>query len=103
MCGELSRKIKSSALSSWNGILLVSDSNEKVSLKISNGKISVGKNLRSKHSIKGDEKILQLLMGTDEPLETAWAVGIKFSGDGKKLAEVLFPNSHPQLAARDGF
>ena len=103
MCNEFSRKIKSSAMSNWSGTLLISDSNEKVTLKISNGKVCVIKNVKTKHSVKGDEKLAQLLFGTDEPLETAAAVGIKFSGDGKKLAKVLFPNGHPMLALRDGF
>ena len=103
MCGEFSRVIKSSPLANWKGSLLISDSKEKVTLKISNGKVSVDNNVKTKHSVKGNEKIVQLLMGTDEPLETAQSVGIKFSGDGKKLAEILFPNRHPQLAARDSY
>ena len=103
MCGEFSRKIKASPLSNWKGNLLISDSNEKITLKICNGKVSVDKNIKTKHSIKGNEKIVQLLFGTDDTLETARAVGIKFSGDGKILAEILFPNSHPHLAARDSF
>jgi len=103
MCGEFSRKIKSSPLSNWNGNLLVSDSNEKITLRINKGKVSIGKNVKTKHSIKGNEKLVQLLLGTDDPLETARAVGIKFSGNAKKLSEVLFPNRHPMLAARDGF
>ncbi len=103
MCNEFSRKIKLSSLSNWSGTLLISDSNEKVTLKICNGKVSINKNVKTKHSIKGDEKLAQLLFRTDEPLETAEAVGIKFSGDGKKLAKVLFPNGHPMLALRDGF
>ena len=103
MCGEFSRVIKSSPLANWKGSLLISDSKEKVTLKISNGKVSVDNNVKTKHCVKGNEKIVQLLMGTDEPLETAQSVGIKFSGDGKKLAEILFPNRHPQLAARDSY
>jgi len=100
---ELSVKINESLIPKYKGELLVSDSNEKVFLKIANGNVSVIENSKTKNFIKGNFKLAELLLGTDDPRETAKACGIKFGGEGKMLAEILFPNRHPQQFIRDFF
>jgi hypothetical protein len=47
--------------------------------------------------------VAQLIIGNGEPREVMAAAAIRTRGDGAQLAEVLFPNQHPQLAAWDAF
>ena len=100
---ELSARISDSLIPDYKGELLISDSNEKVYLKIANGNVSVVNNSKTKSYIKGDYKLAELILGTDNPIETSEAVGIKFGGEGKMLAKILFPNRHPQQMIRDFF
>jgi hypothetical protein len=42
-------------------------------------------------------------MGTDDPAAIIEFAGMKITGEARALAEVLFPNQHPQLGLRDRF
>ena len=100
---ELSERIKKSLIPDYKGELLISNAEERINLKIRGGKVVVSDSSKTKNCIKGDYRLAELILGTDEPYETAEATGIKFSGDGKKLAGILFPNRHPQQMIRDFF
>jgi predicted acetyltransferase len=100
---ELSERIKQSLIPNYKGELLISSAEEKVNLKIAHGKVFVSDNSKTKNFIKGDYRLVELIFGTDEPFETAEATGIKFGGDGKELAGILFPSRHPQQLIRDYF
>ena len=103
MESELSERIKQSLIPDYKGELLISNGEEKVNLKINMGKVVVSDNSKTKNYIKGDHRLVELILGTNEPFETAEACGIKFGDDGKKLAGILFPNRHPQQFIRDYF
>ena len=102
--GELSRRLRRSHLAGWRGRLLIADSHERVVLAIHRGKVSVAENERTApHGLRGGDAIAQLLLGTDDPHETAAAGGIRLRGDGRRLLGVLFPSQHPQLGPWDHF
>jgi hypothetical protein len=103
LAGELSRRLKRSHLADWRGKLLLADSREKVVLAIDRGKVTPGPPRVTKHAIRGGDAIAQLLIGTDEPDQTAAAHGIRVSGDARKLLGVLFPSQHPMLESWDHF
>lgn len=108
MSDELLKRLANSRLAGWCGELLIADARQKVFLTIGRSKITVSeksspKTGKVKHAISGGEHIVQLLIGTDEPLEIADAGKIRFKGDGESLAEALFPQQHPTLSAWDRF
>jgi len=103
MRAELSRRLKDSHLSAWRGRLLVADKRQRATLKISRSKVALVGTAGCSHAIRGGDEIAQLLIGTDEPLETVQAAGIKLTGDARSLVQVLFPSQHPTLGARDRF
>ncbi|RLD08135.1 MAG: hypothetical protein DRI44_10205 [Chlamydiae bacterium] len=100
---ELTKRMKQSLIPDYTGELLISNSEEKVCLKINDGKVTVSDNSNTRNFIKGDYRLVEMIFGTTEPLETAESVGIKFGGEGKMLAKTLFPNRHPQQLIRDYF
>ncbi|HUT58329.1 MAG TPA: GNAT family N-acetyltransferase [Phycisphaerae bacterium] len=101
MRGELWRRLKDSRLAGWRGELLIADARQEVALKIGPRAISLGGCGRSRHSIRGGRHLTQLLIGTDEPGEVIRAGLIRTAGDGRKLAEALFPAQHPMLSRWD--
>ncbi|MFB3893831.1 MAG: GNAT family N-acetyltransferase [Phycisphaerae bacterium] len=109
MAGELSRRLRASHLAGWRGQLVVADKRQQVVLKIAGGvKVEAGAAAapaaaKHRHAIRGGDHVAQLLIGTDEPLETARTGGMKLTGDARQLAEVLFPRQYPMLAGADRF
>jgi predicted N-acetyltransferase YhbS len=103
MAGELSRRLADSPLANWKGSLQVSDRRDRVRLEIDGG-VSVCRDRgRAAHRIEGGDAIASLLIGTDEPLETAAACGIKLHGQAARLLAVLFPAQHPMLHEADRY
>jgi predicted N-acetyltransferase YhbS len=103
MVGELSRRLKASALAGWRGNLLVADPREKVSLTIDRSKVSLAGAAKSTHALVGGEEIAQLILGSDEPCEIVEASGTKLSGNTRLLATTMFPNQWPNLCAWDRY
>ncbi len=108
MKSELSARLADSKLAGWRGDLLISDLREKVVLSINRSNIEVKKTpakktVKTKHAIRGGAEIAQLLIGTQEPVETVVAGKIRLSGDGKALTNVLFSNQHPDIGGWDYF
>lgn len=120
MCPELSRRVAASPLAKWKGHLLLDAGGQRAVVEITNGKVSVpsagtrlrttrgrsGRNLhalRPAHAIVGGEHLVQLLIGTDEPSEIIDAAGMKTRGQGRELAQVLFPAQGPTQSGWDYF
>jgi hypothetical protein len=101
---ELGRRLGRSHMAGWRGSLLVADARQRVELRIGNGiGVSAAGRPAGPHRISGGEEVAQLIIGNGEPREVMAAAAIRTRGDGAQLAEVLFPNQHPQLAAWDAF
>ncbi len=100
---ELARRLANSHLSRWRGTLALRDARQRVVLKIGGGKVGVIDGPAGKNTVRGGEEIAQLILGTDEPRAVCAAGGIKTTGQGAELLEVLFPAQHPCLAGADKF
>lgn len=103
MRGELTGRLRASALAAWSGRLLIADPRESVVLDIRRGAVRVGEGASARHAIRGGEHIARLLIGTDEPAETVRAGGIKLTGDAPALLAALFPAQHPMLPSFDHY
>lgn len=103
MAGELESRLRDSGMAAWRGDLRIADGREAAVLAIARGKICVAPAARSKHAILGGDEIAQLLIGTAPPTEIAQVAGTRFTGDGARLAAVLFPEQHPGLCMADRY
>ena len=103
MCGELSARMKRSHLADWRGDLLIADSREKALLRIDRSRVTVAAPGPTKHTVRGGDRVAQLLIGTDDPCQTADAARMRLAGDARRLLDVLLPCRHPMLAAWDHF
>jgi GNAT superfamily N-acetyltransferase len=104
MSGELSRRLGRSELRGWRGGLVIADRNESATLAIRDGAVAVRPGTtRTPHAIRGGDAVAQLLIGTDEPLETARSCGIRLLGEARRLLPALFPNEHPMLHLADRY
>ncbi len=103
MGGELSARLKASPYAGWRGHLAIRDRREHVVLAIDRGRVRVSGPRTTAHAIRGGEEVVQLLLGTDEPLEIAAAARMRLTGDARGLVPVLFPHQHPMLSAFDRY
>jgi predicted acetyltransferase len=98
---ELTRRLVHSHLADWSGDLLIQYNHDRVLLMIHNGEVKVGPEGDSAHRIKGGDKITQLIVGKEDPMEIVEQGEIEITGDARLLIKVLFPPQHPQIAAVD--
>ena len=106
LTGELSARLRGSPLADWCGRLLIRDSRERVMLDIRRSTVRLGrpgKTSPARHALRGGDEVTQLLIGADDPQETAAAFGLRPTGRARDLLPVLFPNQHPLLSLWDGF
>lgn len=103
MARELERRRAASHLARWRGNLVVADERERVTLCLGRSRITVREGGASEHAIRGGAHLAQLLIGADDPAAIIDAAGMRTSGEARSLAEVLFPNQHPQLSQRDRY
>jgi len=103
MAGELSQRLRASAMADWRGTLLVADAREKAVLAIGRGKVRLVPAGQSRHTLRGGNEIAQLLIGSTDPGEIIEGAAIRTTGDARKLAAALFPNQHPQLCTWDRY
>jgi len=101
MSGELSRRLRRSDMSGWQGQLLIADARERVTLHVDGGRAKVGPPARTRHSVRGGHEIAQLLIGKDPPLEVVKSAGMRLGGDARALVQALFPEQHPTLRRHD--
>ncbi len=103
MSPELSLRLKDSPLSSWKGELLLSGAGEKAALRINSGNVQVAPAEKAAHAIHARDRIVQLLIGTDDPMDIVKSAAMRLTGNARQLAKILFPNQRPQLPERDRY
>lgn len=103
MTGELTRRLQTSPLAAWHGNLLLASAQEQAMLAIADGQVQVAPVDNTPHSIRGGEALVQLLIGTTAPDETAEAGQMQLTGDAEKLLHVLFSAQYPQLSLFDRY
>jgi RNA polymerase sigma factor (sigma-70 family) len=94
---ELSERLKQSCLDTWCGNLAISNGTETVTLAIDHANVQIVPMVESEHSICGGSEIVQLMIGTEDPLEVVELSNIQLSGDAARLIEILFPAQYPQM------
>lgn len=101
----LSDRLKNSTLSQWNGKLEISNGREDAMLIIDKSQVKVADDAKniSASRISGREEIVQLIIGSADPIEIVRNAGIVLTGEAVKLIEVLFPRQFPALSKWDKF
>ena len=103
MTAELGRRLRAGGFEDWSGTLVIDDGREKAGLDIDRGKVAVGEARRTKHTIRGGDHVVQLLIGTHEPWETAELGDLRITGDARKLLPALLPIQRPMLSGWDRY
>lgn len=101
LAGELSRRVACSHLAGWSGNLLVATQHERVLLSIARSRVEVLPPEETEHGICGGEALARLVIGSAGPEELARAHRMRLTGDGMRLANVLFPSQRPQMGNAD--
>ncbi len=100
---ELSRRLAASPLDGYRGTLRIEGPEGAAGLTIDRGRARVVPAAAGRSSLRAGWHLAQLLLGTDEPLETCEVGRIRLAGDAARLAPVLFPAQHPQLQLGDRY
>jgi predicted N-acetyltransferase YhbS len=101
---ELSRRLASSELDGYRGALRVQGPEGAVGLALDRGRVRiVPPAAAGRSSVRAGWHLAQLLLGTDEPLETCERAEIRLAGDAARLVPALFPAQHPQLQLADRY
>jgi len=100
---ELSRRLASSALDGYRGSLRVEGPEGAAGLALDRGRVRVVPAARGRTSLRAGWYLAQLLLGTDDPMETCEVGRVRLAGDAARLVPVLFPAQHPQLQLGDRY
>jgi predicted acetyltransferase len=103
LAADFSKRLEHSVYANWQGELLLKGIDEQVLLELDHSKVQVSSPKPTSHVIEGGHHLVQLLIGTEEPLEIAMAAHMKLTGDAEKLIQVLFPKQYPALTEWDQF
>ncbi len=103
LAGDLSQRLEHSVYANWQGNLLLKSGEEQVLLELDHGKVHVSSPQPTNHVVEGGHHLLQLFIGTEEPLAVALTACMNLTGEAEKLIRVLFPKQYPSLAAWDQF
>ena len=102
MRNELTARMVASQLK-WNGILDLVSGEQRAALRINKNEVNVAQPENGSHSIKGNENLVQLLIGSFAVGELVARNLVTVTGDGLTLAQALFPVCSPKLARADFF
>ncbi|HYD39657.1 MAG TPA: GNAT family N-acetyltransferase [Anaeromyxobacter sp.] len=100
---ELSRRLSSSALDGFRGTLRIEGPEGAAGLALDRGRVRVVPAKGGRTSLRAGWYLAQLLLGTDEPMETCEVGRIRLTGEAARLVPVLFPAQHPQLQLGDRY
>jgi predicted acetyltransferase len=100
---DFSKRLLDSAYANWQGNLFLKNNEEQVLLEIDHSDVSVASPKSSAHTVEGGHHLVQLLLGTEEPLEVVMAARTRLTGDAEKLIRILFPQQYPTLSEWDHF
>ena len=99
----LQKRLWHSDLMGWAGELTLDAGEQKATLTIDKGSIQISSSTSPKNIIAGGPAIAHLLIGSDEPNEIILQESMQCSGIAPKLANILFPNTHPMLSHWDEY
>lgn len=100
---ELTIRLGGSDLHRYRGTLSIAGDGGAVRLALRDGKVRVAPPGPSPSSLRLGAWVVQLLIGTADPLEICDAAAARPRGDVARLLPVLFPAQHPQLHRADRF
>lgn len=103
MSAEFRSRLGASGFGNWRGKLLIDDGRESVVLQIDRGRTNPVKGIDAPHAIRGGDYIAQLLIGTERPEAVASGGRIRFRGEGRGLADALFPAQDPMISRNDSY
>ena len=104
MAGELTDRLRRSAVKSFKGRLAIGGPREVVVLEIGGGRVRPARGRpRTANRIVGGAEIARLMIGAESPQALAAQGRIRFSGAAAELAEAIFPKQWPPLCEIDGF
>ncbi len=104
MAGELTARLRSAGLRKYKGALTVQGAGEKVSLRISAGRVAVAPGaVKTPNLIRAGPAVARLVIGSEGPSLLAEQSDIRCRGGAADLAEALFPQQWPMLGAIDHF
>ena len=104
MGGELTDRLRRSAVKSFKGRLAIGGAREVVVLEIGGGTVRPARGRpRTANRIVGGAEIARLMIGAESPQALAAQGRIRFSGAAVDLAEAIFPKQWPRLCEIDGF
>jgi len=102
MAKELTARMERSQLT-WRGTLYLTFGTQRAGLRINGCQVEVAPPGKGAHSIKGNNEMVQLLIGSIGAEELLARKVISIAGDGLTLASTLFPACSPKLARGDFF
>lgn len=103
MAPELAARLAASDLDRWRGALRIEGPEGAAGLALDRGRVRVVAAAGGRTALRAGWHLAQLLLGTDDPLETCARARIRLAGDAARLVRVLFPAQHPQLQLGDRF
>lgn len=104
MAGELTDRLRRSAMKGFTGGVNVSGAGDTVTLDVRGGRVRVAPKARkSRNRIVAGRAVAKLLIGSAGPAALAMQSGISFAGRAAELAEALFPEQWPMLSLLDHF
>jgi hypothetical protein len=97
----LEKRLAESRFADWRGSLLLDAGEQKATLGISGGKITLTGDPATPNLLRGGAEIARFLIGSDEPDEIIRQAGMECIGLAQLLARMLFPNLYPMLSHWD--
>lgn len=98
----LEKRLGESAFANWTGSLLLDANEQKATLSLEGGKITLTHG-NSPHILNGGADIVRFLIGSDEPDEIIRQAGMTCTGLALPLARALFPNLSPMMSHWDEY
>ena len=96
-------RLAQSQFANWQGSLLLDAGEQKASIEVLGGQVSIGSGRDTVNSLRGGGDMARLLIGSDEAEEIIQQAGMQASGLALPLVRVLFPNLHPMMSHWDEY
>ncbi len=103
LTGELSRRLRASALTGYRGTLRIVHHAEAVTLGLADGTVTLLPDADSPNTLTGGDTLARLFLGSDTAEEVITAGDLQTTGDALPLAAILFPAQHPELPMHDRY
>jgi hypothetical protein len=97
----LEKRLAESRFADWQGSLLLDAGEQKVTLSVAGGTITLTCDTAAPNALRGGAEIARFLIGSDEPDEIIRQAGMECTGLAQSLSRALFPNLFPMLSHWD--